>query len=128
MNFDPQFRHEFRQRARHEHRRFHFHMPFRILFFVVMVFLIGAFVMLLWNALMPALFALHTITYWQSIGLIILVRMLVGTHAPRHPFARLGGRPAWREYEVWWRQSGRQAYEEFTNAHRAKSEEEEEQG
>ncbi len=111
MNFKP-----------HEHRRMHFHMPFRILFFVVMAFVIGAVVMLLWNALIPTLFALHTITYWQAVGLLLLVRILVGTHSPRGPFARLGGRPAWREYEQWWRESGCDAYEQFTAAHRAKTE------
>jgi hypothetical protein len=32
----------------------------------------------LWNWLMPALFGLHMITFWQALGLLILTRILVG--------------------------------------------------
>lgn len=35
-------------------------------------------VMLLWNALMPAIFNLTTITFWQAAGLLILFRLLFG--------------------------------------------------
>ena len=35
-------------------------------------------VMLLWNALMPALFALPVLNYWQAAGLLILARLLFG--------------------------------------------------
>lgn len=36
-------------------------------------------VMMLWNWLMPALFSgAHTIDYWQTLGLIILCRVLFG--------------------------------------------------
>jgi|SRR5579864_30705 len=34
--------------------------------------LFGLIVMHLWNWLMPALFGLHAVTYWQAIGLLIL--------------------------------------------------------
>jgi hypothetical protein len=42
---------------------------------------IGVFsliVMLLWNALMPTLFARPAITFWQAAGVLILSRILVG--------------------------------------------------
>src|SRR5216684_2629257 len=32
----------------------------------------------LWNWLMPSLFGLHTITYWQALGLLVLSRILLG--------------------------------------------------
>jgi len=38
----------------------------------------GAAVMLLWNVLMPQIFALPQITYPQSVGLLVLARMLFG--------------------------------------------------
>jgi hypothetical protein len=38
----------------------------------------GVVVMLLWNALMPALFAFPQISYLQSAGLLILARILFG--------------------------------------------------
>ena len=38
----------------------------------------GAVVMLLWNALMPQIFALPFLNYWQAVGLLILARVLFG--------------------------------------------------
>lgn len=38
----------------------------------------SAIVMLLWNWLLPGLFGLHSITYWQALGLFILSRILFG--------------------------------------------------
>jgi hypothetical protein len=35
-------------------------------------------VMLLWNALLPSLFGISAINYWQAAGLIILFRLLLG--------------------------------------------------
>jgi len=42
------------------------------------VFIFGSAVMLLWNNLLPALFGIKTITFWQAIGLIILSKILFG--------------------------------------------------
>jgi hypothetical protein len=39
----------------------------------------GAVVMLLWNALLPQIFGLHDISFPQALGLLLLVRILVGT-------------------------------------------------
>ena len=41
-----------------------------------LAFLFGFFVMLLWNWLMPAIFGLGEITYWQGWGLVILAHIL----------------------------------------------------
>ena len=49
-------------------------LPFAIVF----IALLGFVVMSLWNWLMPAIFGLGTITYWQAWGLLILGRLLVG--------------------------------------------------
>jgi hypothetical protein len=45
---------------------------------VLFVFIVGTVVLFLWNSLMPTLFGLTVITYWQAIGLLILSRLLVG--------------------------------------------------
>lgn len=45
--------------------------------------LFGFIVMSLWNWLMPALFGLHTLTYWQAFGVLILSRILFGGLAGR---------------------------------------------
>jgi hypothetical protein len=48
------------------------------LFGVLAIGLAGAVVMLLWNALLPALFGLPAIGFWQALGLLVLSRILVG--------------------------------------------------
>jgi hypothetical protein len=45
---------------------------------LVMCAVFGAAVMLLWNALMPPLFAFPGISYLQAVGLLILARVLFG--------------------------------------------------
>ena len=45
---------------------------------VLFGWLFGEIVMHLWNWLMPALFGLKMITFWQAIGLLILARIRVG--------------------------------------------------
>ena len=45
--------------------------------------LIALFLMLLWNWLMPALFALPTLTYWQACGMRALVRFFIASRPDR---------------------------------------------
>lgn len=47
------------------------------LFIVIFAALVWA-TMLLWNALLPAIFGIVTITYWQALGLLVLGRLLFG--------------------------------------------------
>ncbi len=51
-----------------------------------MAFIFGLFVMLLWNWLMPGIFNLPVITYWQAWGLVILAHILFksGSGESRH--------------------------------------------
>jgi hypothetical protein len=49
-------------------------------------FLGGTAVRLLWNWLVPPLFGLPPVTFWQAIGLLVLCRILFGG------FGRHGGR------------------------------------
>jgi hypothetical protein len=70
-------------------RRWIFRIPMFIAFAVVFLALFGYVVMSLWNWLMPALFGLHHITYWQAVGILFLAKILFGgfrggRHAPRH--------------------------------------------
>lgn len=59
-------------------------MPWPLKAFVALVFipgiafLFGWVTMLLWNALMPAVFGVTAITFWQALGLVILGRLLFG--------------------------------------------------
>ena len=49
-----------------------------IFWFLVMVAIFTAIVMLLWNWLVPDLFGGRMINYWQAMGLLALTRILTG--------------------------------------------------
>jgi hypothetical protein len=51
---------------------------------------VGWAVLLLWNWLMPAIFALPAITYWQAVGLLVLSGILFRGFRPGF------GRGRWR--------------------------------
>jgi len=53
-------------------------MIFIPFFFVGMAALVTWVLMLLWNWLMPAIFDLSTITFWQALGLLALSKILFG--------------------------------------------------
>lgn len=46
--------------------------------FGALLILGGFVIMWLWNWLMPSIFNLTTITYWQALGLAVLARLLMG--------------------------------------------------
>jgi hypothetical protein len=75
------------------------------LFFVAIAGLVWA-VSALWNGLMPEIFGLRTITYWQALGLMVLSWILFrGFRGPGM------GRGAWR-YDI------RRRWERMTPAER----------
>ena len=68
-------------------------IKFRVTGFLTMLAAIAAFgavAMLLWNALLPQIFSLPTLNYWQAVGLMLLARILFGGLI--HDFAGHGGR------------------------------------
>lgn len=68
------------------------HITGGVIIAIVFAFLFGVAVMYLWNWLMPSLFSLSEITYWQAVGLIVLARLLVGSHGHGgHPHHENGG-------------------------------------
>jgi hypothetical protein len=48
------------------------------MFGIVAVTVFGFVVKALWNWLMPSLFGLHALTFWQGLGLLLLSWMLFG--------------------------------------------------
>ena len=46
---------------------------------VIFGLIFGYFVMILWNLLMPDIFGLKEINFWQGAGLVIFSRLLLGT-------------------------------------------------
>jgi hypothetical protein len=53
-------------------------IPFMVILALAVLALLGAIVMLLWNALVPVLFHGPVLAYGQAVGLLILCRLLFG--------------------------------------------------
>lgn len=82
--------------------------PLFIILFLA-VFTAAAFVtMLLWNALIPVLFSGPVITFWQSAGLLILSKLLLGGFGKGHR-RHCHGSPG----DIW-RRKWREKYESMT--------------
>jgi len=78
-------------------RKIFFALPF---FVIPILLLAGLIVMLLWNAILPAAVHASRINYWQSIGLLILCRILFGGFRGRPRGRRpdmFRGGPPWRQ-------------------------------
>ena len=86
----------------------------------------GALVMVLWNALMPEIFGLATIGYWQALGISLLGRLLIGGGFGGHgkqekskhkkhwrSCGPMYNRPYDDAYEDWWEKEGEQQFEDF---------------
>ena len=65
--------------------------PLALLGMALFIAVGGWVVMALWNWLMPSLFGLRTITFWQGLGLLALCRILFGGFGMRG-----GGSTAYR--------------------------------
>lgn len=98
---------------------------------IIASFGLGFIVMWLWNSLMPDIFNLKTITYWQAIGLFVLIKILVGgvsttsNHHKANPSAQKQAEIKTEIenefdsfddeelYEIWWKETGEKSFEEF---------------
>jgi hypothetical protein len=79
-----------------------------ILFAAVAAAVFSFFVMKLWNWLLPAIFGLRLIGYWQAVGLLILSKLLFGVW-------RGGPRPG-----MHWRRRMMERWEQMTPEEREK--------
>lgn len=89
--------------------------PLLMLLFLGVIAGLGFLVMSLWNWLMPGLFGLKLIGYWQAVGLIILSKILFGG------FRGSGWRGGYRRHRMGerWRQSTPEEREKFRQGMRA---------
>ncbi len=85
------------------------------LFGAVAVTAVGFVVMELWNLLMPTIFAVRAITFWQSLGLLLLSKLLFGSFRPG-----MGG-PRWRRrMQDRWQQMTPEEREKFKHGMRGR--------
>ncbi len=99
----------------------------------VFALVFGWLVMILWNWLMPAVFRLGEITYWQAFGLVILAKLIFGGFGKPHhggpgrkpwrpgPHGLDRGYDGWRLYREFWESEGKQAFEQFRQRKTAES-------
>jgi len=52
--------------------------PLALLGIAIFITLGGEIVKVLWNWLLPSLFEVRTITFWQALGILVLCRILFG--------------------------------------------------
>ena len=95
--------------------------------------LFGWIVVWLWNWLMPAIFGLPTITFWQGVGLFILGKILFGgfsSHSDSSKSKKNCGKydskdwasekfqrkmERWEHYDEWWKTEGKEAFEGYAD-------------
>jgi hypothetical protein len=90
---------------------------------VALSFIIGVIVMLLWNWLMPELFGLGEINYWQGFGIVLFVKLLFSNGGSRKEtksgstgktYSHHGkDRDHEKTYEEWWESEGRVSFNEY---------------
>lgn len=103
-----------------------------IAFAALLALIFGLAVKALWNWLMPTIFGLPLITYWQAFGLIILAKILFGSfgnhhHKKDHIHKNMDKK--WhtfygvsddccspdrgKDYEAFWKKEGKARFDEF---------------
>jgi hypothetical protein len=110
-------------------------------FAVFFALVFGLVVKILWNWLMPAIFGLGEITFWQAFGIVLLAKILFGAgHGPSHrdhhdrfeshfrnrfkKFVRSeeaaegdaqapGNGRKWRHFRQYWKDEGQAAFESY---------------
>ena len=96
----------------------------------VFALVFGWLVMLLWNWLMPVIFHLGVIGYWQAFGIVILAKLIFGgigggRGGPHrnpwkgNPWEGKHGRDDWRFYREFWEKEGQQAFERYVQEKKA---------
>ena len=111
-------------------------------FAVLFAFVFGLVVKILWNWLMPAIFGLGEITFWQAFGIVLLAKLLFGAghgHSHRNHNGRFeshfkdrfkkfahpegvsreegadvpGNGRKWRHFRQYWKDEGQAAFESY---------------
>lgn len=88
--------------------------------------LFGFVIMWLWNWLMPDIFGLTTLTYWQAVGIFILFKILLGScgggskncNSSKHKKSTCdkdskSDFSKWKHYDKFWKEEGDQAYQAY---------------
>ncbi len=89
--------------------------------------LFGFVIMWLWNWLMPELFGLTEITYWQGVGLFILFKILTGSCGSSSCDSSKDSKSdckksdsnksfsKWKHYDKFWKEEGDELYKQYVD-------------
>lgn len=96
------------------------------IFITGLVILFGFIIMWLWNWLMPEIFGLPPLTYWQAVGLFILLKILIGGcgigDSSKKPSknsndtCKTGTKTdfsKWKHYDKFWEEEGNKYYQQY---------------
>lgn len=104
----------------------------KVIFFIILgiglAFFVGYILMLLWNWLMPELFGLPALGYWQAIGLLLLAKIIFGfgggngPGGSKNPKSKAHSKKCrslrkdfsdWKYYDEFWNKEGEQAFQNY---------------
>lgn len=105
-------------------KQYRFRRGLRFLAFaLVAIGLAGLVVMWLWNALLPDILGVRTVSFWQALGLLLLSRILFGGFGPRGygppGYGRRGNnrRSEWQNrgrFRARWKQKMQERWQQLT--------------
>ncbi|MCH2234561.1 MAG: hypothetical protein MK078_09935 [Crocinitomicaceae bacterium] len=104
-----------------------------------LIILFGFVFMWLWNWLMPEIFGLGVITFWQGVGLILIAKILFGGMGNSGSSSKKSKRKRrkekcdqdddnfnkWKHYAKYWEEEGDAAYKNYVNRMETNNTEEE---
>jgi hypothetical protein len=115
-----------------------------VAFAAVFALIFGWLVMILWNWIMPPIFHLSQIGYWQGFGILLLAKIIFGAMGNRGPGGRgpwhgnpwrgnpfrkeawhrgdwPGDREWWHYAHDFWKEEGKEAFARFVDRKKAES-------
>ncbi|HNW27533.1 MAG TPA: hypothetical protein PKN50_03560 [Spirochaetota bacterium] len=98
-----------------------------VAFAILFALVFGLIVQYLWNWVMPDLFGLKAVTYWQAFALVILAKIFFGSFSRHHGRSGPGCGPRpWpghgpgslsrderKHFVTYWQEEGRTAFEAY---------------
>jgi len=104
----------------------------KVFFFIILgigiAFLVGYIIMRLWNWLMPELFGLPMVSYWQAVGILLLAKIIFGFGGGDGPSSSKKSKKKssykkcgtirkdfseWKHYDEFWNEEGEKAFQDY---------------
>lgn len=98
---------------------------------IALILLFGYITMRLWNWLMPEVFGLTTLSYWQALGILVLAKIFFGgfgDHSSKKGGKKFKNRcqpeknaktkndfSNWKYYDNFWKEEGEQAFNSYVS-------------